>query len=101
MNDAEARAMKRAFCKTAFVTSVVVVWLVLLFPAMAAFEALLPARRGPDGLYRNGDTTGLAIIAVFACLWVADRIIASLFQAARVADNRWSVSRSPKSWALR
>jgi hypothetical protein len=86
--------MKRAFLKTAFVASVLVFMMILLVPAMAAMEALFPAQRGADGLYRGGDRLFLAIPALLFCSWVADRIISRLFRAARITDDRWSIFRS-------
>ena len=92
--------MKRLFWKSAFVVSVLALTMALVVPAMAGFEALFPAKRGPDGLYRNGDSGGLVAIVMAACLWVANRLVAVGFRMARVSGNRWSLLLPSRSWEL-
>ncbi len=88
--------MKRAFLRTAFVISVLFLWMVLAVPATFILDAAFPAVRGPDGLYRGGDTAWLKI-PFFACCWVANRLISLGFWHAGWSEERWSVFESRRS----
>jgi hypothetical protein len=83
--------MKRAFFKTAFVFSALFLWMVLAVPLISAMQMAFPAVRGPDGLYRNGDTMWLSMIPLFASGWVANRIVSSWFWSAGWSEDRWSL----------
>jgi hypothetical protein len=90
--------MKRAFLRTAFVISVLFLWMVLSIPSMAALDAAFPVVRGPDGLYRGGDRMWVNMVPLFACGWVANRLISCLFWYAGLSEDRWSVFQARRSW---
>ena len=83
--------MKRAFMKALFVILVLLSLMVLAVPSMYALDLAFPAVRGSDGLYRSGDKMWLMMIPLFACAWVANRLVSSLFWYVGLSEERRSV----------
>jgi hypothetical protein len=89
--------MRRSLLKAAFTVTVLFLMLILLIPATVALEALFPTVRGPSGHYRSGDRLLPGIVALFACLWSADRMTSVLFKSARLSEERWSLLKSRRA----
>jgi hypothetical protein len=83
--------MKTALLKTAFVVVVVILTIVFLIPVSILRDAMLPLGRGPDGLQRNVDTLLPGVLAVFFCVYLANRIASFLFWRTHLSDERWSI----------
>ena len=94
--------MKNALLKTAFAITVILLMLLVLIPAQAVLEFVLPADgRRADGTYRAVDRLLPGIVVVFFCLWAADRITGLLFWKTHLCDERWSLLTSRRSRRLR
>jgi hypothetical protein len=83
--------MKTLLLKTAFVIVVLLLTIVFLVPAALVRDAMLPLGRGPDGLHRNVDMLLPGVLAIFFCLYLANRITSFLFWRARLSAERWSI----------
>ena len=83
--------MKKALLKTAFIASVFVLTLVLLFPANLLLDAVLAGSLDPKGRLRRIDTLLPGIVLIFACLAAANRITSSIFWSAHLSGERWSI----------
>jgi hypothetical protein len=84
--------MKRALWKLVFHVTILFVFVVLLVPMNVALDFLFTTR-APDihGHYRSADRLFPGIIAIFICLWIADRIVSNAFRMAGISDERWSI----------
>ena len=90
--------MKRALLQTAFVSTVLLLTMVLLIPVSLIRESFFPL----DGRPRpTGDPLPLGIIIVFSCAWATNRVASLLFWKTHLSDERWSVFASRRSHGSR
>ena len=82
--------MRHALLKTAFALAVLVLTLMFLIPASLVVDGVFPMKPGPGGHY-GGDRLFPGVIAMGICVCLSDRIVAYLFRAGRLTEERLSV----------
>jgi hypothetical protein len=82
--------MKKALLKTAFITSVIVLTIVLLTPTYLLLDVVFPTWHGSLGLFPG-------IVVITACLMAANRVVSLLFLSTRLSDERWSIFETRRS----
>jgi hypothetical protein len=80
--------MKMILLKSAFVLAILFLSLVFLVLAGILLDAVAPYGRTPS---KGVDRIFLGIPMVVACLFVANRIVSSVFLHMGLSDKRWSL----------
>jgi hypothetical protein len=89
--------MKKALLKACFTVCVLVLTIAFMLPASFLLDAVLPTGHDEHGRLRHIDGLFPGIVAIFACLTLANRITSFLFWSAHLSDQRWSILETRRS----